>query len=104
MAFAAMKDDEGPIATVLGLVVILTTATFGAINSTIWFNVGIAVLFVVLALAMFDVIAIDPDDRGALYQLGRTAVFSGTNLERAIVTPAGVLAVPDEGDPAQAPR
>ncbi|MHC4966798.1 MAG: protein-disulfide reductase DsbD family protein [Planctomycetota bacterium] len=43
----------------LGLIVILTASTFGAINSTIWFNVAIAVLFVVLALAMFDVIAID---------------------------------------------
>jgi cytochrome c biogenesis protein CcdA len=44
---------------VLGLIVILTAGTFGAINSTIWFNVAIAVLFVVLGLAMFDVIAID---------------------------------------------
>ena len=43
----------------LGLVVTLTASTFGAINSTIWFNVGIAALFVVLGLAMFDVIAID---------------------------------------------
>jgi thiol:disulfide interchange protein DsbD len=43
----------------LGLVVILTTSTFGAINSTIWFNLAVTVLFVVLALAMFDVIAID---------------------------------------------
>jgi cytochrome c biogenesis protein CcdA len=43
----------------LGLLVILTTATFGAINSTIWFNVAIAVLFVILALAMFDLILID---------------------------------------------
>ena len=44
---------------VLGLVVILTAGTFGTINSSPWFNVGIAVLFVVLALAMFDVIVID---------------------------------------------
>ncbi|MCP3905678.1 MAG: DUF255 domain-containing protein [Planctomycetes bacterium] len=44
---------------VLGLIVILTAGTFGAINSTIWFNVAIAVLFVVLALAMFDLIPID---------------------------------------------
>ncbi|MHC4107104.1 MAG: protein-disulfide reductase DsbD family protein [Planctomycetota bacterium] len=44
---------------VLGLVVTLTAATFGAINSTIWFNVAIAVLFVVLGLAMFDIIYID---------------------------------------------
>ncbi|MCZ6812089.1 MAG: thioredoxin family protein, partial [Planctomycetota bacterium] len=43
----------------LGLVVTLTAATFGAINSTIWFNVGIAILFVVLGLAMLDVLAID---------------------------------------------
>jgi thiol:disulfide interchange protein len=43
----------------LGLVVTLTASTFGAINSTIWFNVAIAVLFVVLGLAMFDIIHID---------------------------------------------
>ena len=44
---------------VLGLVVILTAGTFGTINSSPWFNLGIAILFVVLALAMFDVIVID---------------------------------------------
>jgi thiol:disulfide interchange protein DsbD len=43
----------------LGLVVILTAGTFGAINASPWFNIGIAVLFVALALAMFDVITID---------------------------------------------
>jgi len=44
---------------VLGLIVILTTGTFGTINASPWFNVGIALLFVVLALAMFDVIVVD---------------------------------------------
>ena len=44
---------------VLGLVVILTAGTFGTINATWWFNAGIALLFVVLGLAMFDVITID---------------------------------------------
>jgi thioredoxin:protein disulfide reductase len=44
---------------VLGLVVILTARTFGTINSSPWFNAGIAVLFVVLGLAMFDVVNID---------------------------------------------
>ena len=44
---------------VLGLVVILTAGTFGTINSSPWFNLGIAVLFVVLGLAMFDLILID---------------------------------------------
>jgi cytochrome c biogenesis protein CcdA/thiol-disulfide isomerase/thioredoxin len=44
---------------VIGLVVILTAGTFGTINSSPWFNLGIAILFVVLALAMFDVLIID---------------------------------------------
>ncbi len=41
----------------IGLVVILTAGTFGTINSSPWFNLGIAILFFVLALAMFDVLA-----------------------------------------------
>ena len=44
---------------VLGLVVILTAGTFGTINASPWFNLGIATLFIVLGLAMFDVLAID---------------------------------------------
>jgi len=44
---------------VLGLIVILTAGTFGTINSSPWFNAAIAVLFVALGLAMFDVILID---------------------------------------------
>lgn len=44
---------------VLGVVVILTAGTFGTINASPWFNLGIAALFVVLALAMFDVLTID---------------------------------------------
>ena len=55
----------------LGLIVILTAGTFGTLNASPWFNLGIATLFVVLALAMFDVIVIDfsnlsrgPDTQG----------------------------------------
>jgi thiol:disulfide interchange protein DsbD len=44
---------------ILGVVVILTAGTFGTINSSPWFNLAIALLFVVLAAAMFDLIAID---------------------------------------------
>ncbi len=44
---------------VLGVVVILTAGTFGTINSSPWFNLGIAILFVVLGLAMFDLLLID---------------------------------------------
>ena len=43
----------------LGLIVILIGGTFGTINASPWFNLGIALLFVVLALAMFDVLVID---------------------------------------------
>ncbi len=43
----------------LGLVVVFTGAQFGALNANPWFNMGIAVLFVLLALAMFDVFQID---------------------------------------------
>ena len=44
---------------VLGLVVVLTASTFGTINASPWFNLGIAVLFIGLSLAMFDVFEID---------------------------------------------
>jgi cytochrome c biogenesis protein CcdA len=44
---------------ILGLIVILTAGSFGTINASPWFNVAIAVIFVVLALAMFDVLQID---------------------------------------------
>jgi thiol:disulfide interchange protein len=44
---------------VLGLVVILTAGTFGTINASPWFNLGIAALFVFLGLAMFDVVSLD---------------------------------------------
>ena len=43
----------------LGLGVILTAGTFGTINASPWFNLSIALLFVVLALAMFDILTID---------------------------------------------
>jgi thiol:disulfide interchange protein len=44
---------------ILGVIVILTAGTFGTINASPWFNVAIALVFVALALAMFDVFEID---------------------------------------------
>ncbi len=44
---------------ILGVVVILTAGSFGTLNASPWFNVAIAALFVVLGLAMFDVLTID---------------------------------------------
>ncbi len=43
----------------LGLVVVLTGSQFGALNSMPWFNGVIGIIFVALALAMFDVFSID---------------------------------------------
>jgi len=54
----------------IGLVVILTAGTFGTINSSPWFNLGIAVLFVVLGLAMFDVLMIDFSRFSSGFQAG----------------------------------
>ena len=44
---------------VLGVIVITTASTFGTINASPWFNVSIAIVFAVLALAMFDIVTID---------------------------------------------
>jgi len=44
---------------VLGLVVVLTGSKFGALNSSAWFNLGIAAVFLVMSLAMFDLINVD---------------------------------------------
>lgn len=43
----------------LGVVVVLTGAKFGALNSSAAFNLAIAAVFVVLGLAMFDLFQID---------------------------------------------
>lgn len=43
----------------LGLAVVLTGSKFGALNSSPWFNAVIAIVFVVMALAMFDILAVD---------------------------------------------
>ncbi|MBN1577031.1 MAG: thioredoxin family protein [Chitinispirillaceae bacterium] len=60
----------------LGLFVVLTGAQFGVINSSPLFNIMIALVFILMALAMFDIIQIDftrfrktsgpPSERGRL--------------------------------------
>ncbi len=44
---------------ILGLAVVLGGARFGALNASPWFNFGIAAVFLLLALAMFNVFHID---------------------------------------------
>ena len=43
----------------LGMLVVLTGARFGTLNSNPFFNLGVAAVFVLLALAMFDVFTVD---------------------------------------------
>jgi thioredoxin:protein disulfide reductase len=43
----------------LGAIVVLTGSRFGALNASPWFNAGVAIVFVGLALAMFDVVTLD---------------------------------------------
>ena len=64
----------------LGLVVVLTGAKFGTLNSSPWFNFAIAAIFIVLSLAMFDRIAID------LSRFQRTGV-PGKNRSAFIAAP-----------------
>ncbi|HWC58944.1 MAG TPA: cytochrome c biogenesis protein CcdA [Verrucomicrobiae bacterium] len=63
----------------LGMIVVLTGSKFGALNSSAWFNFGIAIVFVVLGLAMFDKIAIDFSrfQRGASPKKSGHAAFVG---------------------------
>jgi thiol:disulfide interchange protein DsbD len=55
---------------ILGLIVILTASTFGTINASPWFNVGIAALFVVFGLAMFDILSIDFSRFSSRFRVG----------------------------------
>ena len=56
---AAYGSAMAVVYGILGLAVILTAGSFGTVNASPWFNAAIAVIFVVLGLAMFDVIMID---------------------------------------------
>ncbi len=44
---------------ILGLLVVLTGSRFGTLNSSPWFNVGIAVVFTALSLSMFGAFNLD---------------------------------------------
>lgn len=44
---------------ILGLAAVLGGASFGTLNSSPWFNFGIAVIFIILGLAIMDVFIID---------------------------------------------
>jgi thioredoxin:protein disulfide reductase len=64
----------------LGLVVVLTGAKFGTLNSSPWFNFAIAAVFIALSLAMFDRFTID------LSRFQRTGT-SGRNRSALVAAP-----------------
>jgi thiol:disulfide interchange protein len=87
---------------ILGLVVVLTAGTFGTINASPWFNLGIAILFVVLGLAMFDVLMIDfsrfssgfsPSARSGTFLLAFTMGAVAALLAGACVAPVVIQVV-----------
>jgi thiol:disulfide interchange protein DsbD len=82
---------------VLGLIVVLTASTFGTITSYWWFNAGIALLFLVLALAMFDVISIDfsrYSDRFKVSESGRGSVLVAFTMGGIAALLAGACVAP----------
>jgi thiol:disulfide interchange protein len=73
----------------LGLVVVLTGSKFGTLNSSVWFNAGIALVFVVMALGMFDVVNIDLSRFSGAGSTG--SIGKGVLAQNAIVLSLGVM-------------
>jgi thioredoxin:protein disulfide reductase len=76
----------------LGLLVVLTGAKFGSLNSTTWFNYLVALVFVVLALGMFDVIHIDLSRFGSGFGPQADKAAGGTALRFLVIFIMGSLA------------
>ncbi len=68
----------------LGVVSVLMGTTFGGIDSSWIFNAAVAVIFVVLALAMFDLFVIDFSRFGASVRMPESAHFGGIFLMGAL--------------------
>ncbi len=73
----------------LGLVVVVTGSKFGTLNSSLWFNIGIALVFVVMALGMFDVVNIDLSRFSGAGPTG--SVDKGALAQNAVVLSMGVM-------------
>lgn len=61
----------------LGLAVVLTGSRFGTVQSSPWFNLGVALVFGIMALAMFDKLVIDFSRFQRRTTGGPTASFLG---------------------------
>jgi thiol:disulfide interchange protein len=76
----------------LGLGVVLTGAKFGSINSSIWFNVLIAIVFVLLGLAMFDKINIDFSRFSGSLGPQKSQAHQNLLIHHAVIFIMGVMA------------
>lgn len=77
---------------ILGLVVVLTGSKFGVLNSSVWFNVAIAGVFVVLALGMFDVFHLDFARLDRLLGRREAKVAHGKKSQRLVAFSLGAVA------------
>lgn len=73
---------------VLGLVVVLTGSKFGTLNSSPWFNLGIASVFLFLALAMFDIVSVDL----SRFKIGSSGGPSGSKSKFFVAYTMGTVA------------
>ncbi len=69
---------------IVGVVAVLGGATFGALDSLWYFNLGVAVVFVLLGLSMFDLFSIDLSRYGSHVKTPSTARLAGVFLLGAI--------------------
>jgi thiol:disulfide interchange protein len=93
---AAYGSAMAVVYGVLGVVVVLTAGTFGTINASPWFNLGIAVLFVVLGLAMFDLLLIDFSKYSTAFSTGgeRGSVLVAFSMGAVAALLAGACVAP----------
>jgi len=68
----------------LGVISVLLGTTFGGIDASWIFNAVVAVIFIVLALAMFDLFSIDLSRFGSSVRLPQSAHFGGIFLMGAL--------------------
>src|ERR1039457_5177053 len=77
---------------VLGVVVVLTGAKFGTLNSTVWFNLVVALVFLVMALGMFDVFNIDLSRFGGSFGIQNNSTHAGLFIHNFTVFAMGGMA------------
>ena len=68
----------------LGVISVVMGTTFGGIDSSWIFNAAVAVIFIALALAMFDIFSIDFSRFGSAVRLPESAHFGGIFLMGAL--------------------